>query len=256
MWAYIALAANEGMNGDWNAAVRVIADAEVALRAAGDAPRGLSFLYSAAANFHNLLGDDTGALADAELALQAARRSQNPTATASAQFARAVALTRDDPAAAARALDESIEIGRLGTSGGLLGFALARRAVLRADAHDHAGARRDVREAVKHGHERGDQPMLTSALESAVAVLHALGRDEAAAVLAGAVGAGVTTGVARSLAGGMIADLGVASALERARVALGDDAYAEAIARGAAMSLDETVAYVFSVLDVAALAAP
>ena len=210
VWAYIALAANEGMSGDWDAAVRVIADAGVALRAAGNAPRGLSFLYSAAANFHYLMGDAAAALADAELSLQAARRSQNPTATASAQFAVAVALAHDDPAAAAGALDESIEIGRLGTSGGLLGFALARRAVLRADAGDHAGARRDVREAVKHGHERGDHPMLTSALESAVAVLHELGRDEAAAVVAGALGAGVTTGVARSLTGGMIADLGVA----------------------------------------------
>ena len=86
------------------------------------------------------MGDDEAALVDADLALQSARRSQNPTATASAQFARAVALARDDPAAAASALDESIELGRFGTSGGLLGFALARRSVLRADAGDRAGA--------------------------------------------------------------------------------------------------------------------
>jgi hypothetical protein len=244
------------MSGDWDAAVRVIAEAEVARQAAGDAPRGLSFLYSAAANFHNLMGDDAAALVDADLALQSARRSQNPTATASAQFARAVALARDDPAAAARALDESIELGRLGTSGGLLGFALARRSVLRADAGDHAGASRDVREAVKHGNERGDRPMLTSALECAVAVFHALGRDEAAAVLAGALAAGVATGIARPITGGLVADLGVAAALDRVRAVLGDDAYSDAAARGAAMSLDETVAYVFSVLDVAALAAP
>ena len=87
VWAFIARAASEGMAGDWHAAIRVITDAEATLRAAGDAPVGLSFLYSAAANFHNLLGDFEAAAVDAELSLEAARRSQNPTATASAQFA-------------------------------------------------------------------------------------------------------------------------------------------------------------------------
>jgi predicted ATPase/class 3 adenylate cyclase len=256
VWAFIALAANESMSGDFAAAIRVIDDAEVALTASGDEPRGLSFLFSAAANFHNLMGDWEAARNDADRALDAARRSKNPTATASAQFARAVALAHDDPIGAARALDESIEIGRLGTSGGLLGFALARRSVLRADAGDFAGARRDAREAVKHGHERGDRPMLSSALECSVAVLHAMGRDEAAAVLAGALLAGVATGMPRSVTGGLVADLGVASALEASRTALGEQEYFAALGRGAELTVDEVVAYVFSVLDVAALATP
>jgi hypothetical protein len=256
VWAFIAIAANESMSGDFAASIRTIEAAEAALVAAGDSPRGLSFLYSAAANFHNLLGDHAAARADAERSLEAARRSKNPTATASAQFARAVALAHDDPVAAARALDESIEVGRRGASGGLLGFALARRSVLRADAGDFAGARRDAREAVKHGHERGDRPMLSSSLECSVAVLHAMGRDEAAAVLAGALLAGVATGMPRSVTGGLVADLGVADALDEARVALGEEEYLTALGRGAELSLDETVAYVFSVLDVAALAVP
>ena len=171
------------------------------------------------------MGDRDAARADAERSLEAARRSKNPTATASAQFARAVALAHDDPVAAARALDESIEVGRRGTSGGLLGFALARRSVLRADVGDFAGARRDAREAVKHGHERGDRPMLSSALECSVAVLHAMGRDEAAAVLAGGLLAGVASGMPRSVTGGLVADLGVADALEESRAALGEDEY-------------------------------
>jgi hypothetical protein len=235
----------------------VITQAQVALRDAGGSPRGLSFLYSAAANFHNLLGDFDAAARDAELSLEAARRSQNPTATASAQFARAVALSRDDPAAAAVALDESIAIGRLGTSGGLLGFALARRSVLRAETGDLAGARRDAREAVKHGHERGDRPMLTAALDCTLAVLHAIGHDEAAAVLAGAQAAGVASGVSRPLTGGLVGDLGLAAdALDEVRETLGDDLYADATGRGAAMTLDDTVAYVLTVLDVAVLAVP
>jgi hypothetical protein len=250
VWAYIALAANESMRGDLAAAVRVIADGATALREASDEPRGLSFLYSAAANFHNLMGDYDAARVDADLALESARRSQNPTATASAQFAKAVAIMRDDPAGAARALDESIALGRLGTSGGLLGFALSRRAVLRAGAHDVEGARRDIREAVKHSHDRGDRPMLAVALECAVAVLARLGRDEAAAVLAGAISGGVVTGVARPLPGAIVADLGLQEALDRARAALGEEQYAAAQARGAEITLDDTVAYVLNVLDV------
>ena len=255
VWAFIALAANEGMRGDLEAAVRVIAEAGPALRAAGDEPRGLSFLYSAAANFHNLMGDHEAARIDADVALDAARRSQNPTATASAQFAMAVAIMGDEPDAASRALDEAISLGRLGTGGGLVGYALSRRAVLRAEAHDVDGARRDAREAVKHSHERGDRPMLTSALECAVAVLQQFGRDEAAAVLAGALAVGVTTGVARSLAAGMVADLGIDAMLARARTALGEAEYAAAMSRGATLTLDETVGYVLSVLDVAEPAA-
>lgn len=250
VWAYIALAANEAMRGNLEAAVRVIADGAAALRAASDEPRGLSFLYSAAANFHNLLGDYDAARVDADLALESARRTQNPTATASAQFARAVAIMRDDPAGAARALDESVALGRMGTSGGLLGFALSRRAVLRASAHDIEGARRDIREAVKHSHDRGDRPMLGTALECAVAVLERLGRDEAAVVLAGGIASGVTTGIARPLPGANVADLGVGEALDRARTALGEEQYAAAESRGAELTLDETVAYVLNVLDV------
>jgi hypothetical protein len=256
VWAFIALAANESMTGDFAAAIRTIEGAEAVLTAAGDSPRGLSFLYSAAANFHNLMGEHDAARSDADLSLEAARRSKNPTATASAQFARAVALAHDDPLGAARALDESIELGRRGTSGGLLGFALARRSVLRADAGDFAGARRDAREAVRHGNERGDRPMLSSAMECSVAVLHAMGRDEAAAVLAGALLTGVTTGMPRSVTGGLVADLGVADALDEARAALGEDEYLTALGRGAELSLDETVAYLFNVLDVAALVVP
>jgi hypothetical protein len=163
----------------------------------------------------------------------------------------AAALMRDDPAAAARALDESIALGRRGTSGGLLGYALSHRALLRSDANDLDGARRDVQDAVRHSHDRGDRPMLTTALECAVAVLQRLGRDEASAMVAGALGAGVTSGVARSLAGGMVADLGVVDALARAQAELGDAQYAAARRRGAEMGLDEAVDYVLKVLDVA-----
>ncbi len=98
--------------------------------------------------------------------------------------------------------------------------------------------------------------MLSSALECTVAVFHATGHDEAAALLAGALGEGVATAVPRPMTGGLVADLGVAGTLQEVQAALGDDAFHDALGRGASMNLDETVAYVFSVLDVAALAVP
>ena len=84
-----------------------------------------------------------------------------------------------------------------------------------------------------------------------------MGHDEAAAVLAGALAAGVTSGVARPLTGGLVADLGVAESLQRARGRPWVTRPTPTRRRsGATMTLDETVAYVFSVLDVAELAAP
>jgi hypothetical protein len=83
-----------------------------------------------------------------------------------------------------------------------------------------------------------------------------MGRDEAAAVLAGALLAGVATGMPRSVTGGLVADLGVADALDESRAALGEDEYFAALGRGGELSLDDVVAYVFDVLDVAAYAVP
>jgi hypothetical protein len=48
----------------------------------------------------------------------------------------------------------------------------------------------------------------------------------------------------------------VAEALEESRAALGEEEYFAALGRGAELTLDDVVAYVFNVLDVAAYAVP
>ena len=75
VWAYIAIAANEGMSGDWAAAVRVIDDAIAALqRRRRRAARVSPSCIPPAANFHNLLGRLTTPLrVDAELHAAGAR---------------------------------------------------------------------------------------------------------------------------------------------------------------------------------------
>jgi predicted ATPase/class 3 adenylate cyclase len=256
VWAHVARASYEGMSGDYRASIQVLEEAEAAFAAAGEAPRNLSFLYATAANFHALLGDLAAAKAEALRAVEGARAAHNPTALASAQFALSFALADEDPVTAAAALDESIELGRLGTGGGLLGFGLARRAALRAQAGDLAAASADAREALQQGVERGDRPMLSSALQCSLPVLQALGHPEAVALAAGAYESGVATGVRRDRLSAIVSDLGIADAIRDAREALGDAEYESAAARGAQLSVDDTVALVLSALATSELVAP
>ena len=251
LWAFITLAAGKVMTGDVEGAVAVIADADVALRAAGNEPTSLSMLHSAAANFHNMAGNPAGARVEADLSLEAAKRSRNPTALASAQFAVAVATWHDDRAASGRALDEAIRMGQMGIGGGGLGYALARRAVLRADRNDHAGAVRDITDALRRATDRGDRPMLTIALECAMAVLEGAGRHEATLVLAGSLENERNQWAGRSLDFGMASDLDMAARVRRAVEETGDGAKA-ARARGRTLDVDDAVAYALAELAGAA----
>jgi hypothetical protein len=98
--------------------------------------------------------------------------------------------------------------------------------------------------------------MLSSALQCAVPVLEAMGRHEAAALIAGAHRGGVATGVRRERLGALVGDLGIDEALHRAREALGEEAYQDAFDRGGRFSFDEAVSFVLSALDVAGYSAP
>jgi predicted ATPase/class 3 adenylate cyclase len=255
VWARVARASYEGMTtGDFARSVEVLQQAEKDFTAANEPLRNLSLLYAHAANFYRLLGDRTAAKAEATRALEGARRSHNPTALVTALFATAFSNAADDPVGAAKALDECIELARTGPGGGLLGFALARRGALRANEGDLTGARSDTREALRNGFERGDRPMLASALQCAMPALVAMGRVEAAAVVSGARRSNATGG-RRERLGAIVSDLRIEESLAEARDALGDDAYQRAVARGAELSIDDAVTFALDALDAAELAA-
>jgi len=242
LWAFITLATGKLMTGDVEGATAVIADADVALRGAGNEPTSLSMLHSAAANFHNMAGDSAAARIEADLSLESAKRSRNPSALASAQFAVAVATWSDDRAASGRALDEAIRMGQTGIGGGGLGYALARRAVLRADRNDFAGSVRDLKYALSRATDRGDRPMLTIALECAMAVLAGAGHHEATLVLAGSLENERNQWAGRSLDFGMASDLELVERVRRAVDATGEGAQ-PARARGRTLDVDDAVAY-------------
>jgi predicted ATPase len=246
--AYIVLVSEHMRSGDVSTAVAILDEAVAALRAAGNEPTGLSMLHAAAASFHTIRGDQVAARIEADLALEAARRSRNPSALASAQFSVALAMWAEDRVVAVRALDESIRLAQAGVAGGLLGYALGRRAVLRADRRDIVGAVRDVREAIRQAGDRGDHPMLTTAIECAMAVLEASGRPEATLVLAGSFQQMVTQWVGRTLDFGLVRDLDMVERVRRARGVLGE-ASAAAQARGRTLDLDAAVAFARAELE-------
>ena len=142
--AFIVLVSEHMRSGDVATAVATLDAAVAALRAAGNEPTGLSMLHAAAASFHTIRGEQAAARVEADLALDAARRSRNPSALASAQFSVALAMWAEDRVVAVRSLDESIRLAQGGVAGGLLGYALGRRAVLprRPARHRGRGARR------------------------------------------------------------------------------------------------------------------
>jgi tetratricopeptide (TPR) repeat protein len=255
IWARVARASYEGMvTGDFARSVEVLKQAEEDFTAANEPERNLALLYAHAANFYRLMGDRVSAKAEATRALEGARRAHSPTALVTALFASAFSNAADDPVGAANALDECIELARTGPGGGLLGFALARRGALRAHEGDLAGARSDAREALRNGFERGDRPMLSSALQCSIPVLVALGRVEAATVVSGARRSNESGG-RRERLGAIVSDLRIEEALAGAREALGDEAYERAVALGGGLSMDDAVTYVLDALDVAELAA-
>jgi predicted ATPase/class 3 adenylate cyclase len=246
--AFIVLVSEHMRSGDVETAVAILDDAVAALRAAGNEPTGLSMLHGAAASFHTIRGDQVGARVEAELALEAARRSRNPSALASAQFSVALAMWAEDRVVAVRALDDAIRLAQGGVAGGLLGYALGRRAVLRADRRDVAGAVRDVRDAIRQADDRGDHPMLTTAIECAMAVLEAADRPEATLVLAGSFQHMISEWVGRTLDFGLVNDLDMVERVRRARSALGDAA-AGAQARGRTLALEDAVAFARAELE-------
>jgi len=124
------------------------------------------------------------------------------------------------------------------------GGALARIARLRDRNGDLPGALEALHEAVSHYQRIGPRTELTVVVAQLARTLGGHDQPEPAAILAGVVGAGPLTTMARSGTPER-----VARATAAARTQLGDMAYDQAFARGAAMSYDDAIAYVRTELD-------
>jgi predicted ATPase/class 3 adenylate cyclase len=218
---------------------RVVAEAIERLERAGTDPFGLVMFHSAASYYAVDAGDLATARAEAESAVELARRIENPSAIASALLNLARSIEHDDPVRALDAYEQTIALGRAGAMPMILGMAGVGVARLRSEMGDRVGALEALSEAISYANYVGARPPVVEILGAGVNLL------VRAAKLATA------TVVAASLLQGTLATINVSSQrdmeLERtlttAREALGDEQYQRLVAQGAPMSYEEVVEF-------------
>jgi hypothetical protein len=175
-------------------------------------------------------------------ALRAALEAEHPSSIANAVFVKALSSWRFEPDEAAPLLDQGIALVRAGTNTVVYPMMLSVRALVYARDGDVASANAAAREAMLSAQDKGDVPALVTSLEYAIQVWTGSGDYERAATVGGA-----TTGALGAFSGLPRYEVPHRDdALADARAALGDDAYRAAAARGAAMPLDELVAFALS----------
>jgi tetratricopeptide (TPR) repeat protein len=245
---YQALGFIEVATGDYQRAVEFENEARAAFDAV-DNPLAEAQLLSALASYEALVGQVDQARADAERALELARRLRNPTTLAMAFHGTAWALQRDDPGAALAAAEQYLDLQREthASDEGVAGALLALAGGLRARLGDPVGALELVREAVIVSRDQGKRPQLAAALDWSLAPLIKLGRPEPAATFVGAL----TGGPLAEVSGFPDVDAARARTLDRLRASLGDETTDARVAHGAAMTYDEIIEYALHHLDAA-----
>ena len=192
-----------------------------------------------------LRGEMAHARDNAEHALQLARQSQNPSSIALASYTYGWVLMHDDPPAALRAFDESIDLVRQGATDMVYAHVLVRAASLRAASGDQS-ALTDLREAVAYAHDVGSLVTMMAVLDYGIRVLASLDHSAVGAVLVGFLDDGHE--IALNPVGG---PEGLAREQARAKLAadLGPDEYQAARARGAQLSYEAYIDYSLREID-------
>ena len=195
-------------------------------------------------SFGALLGDPE-ALEDAQAATRAARRLGNPDRIAMSLLSLGMNLARRSPEEALAALEESVAIMRAGNTNSV-GMALSNVAQLRARQGDRVGALTTLRESIEHIYRYGDRPQLIALVDWAIAILQRFGYSDPAAVLVGVAVDGPLAalnsfpGARRAHGDDKLAPL---------EAELGTDTYRALVERGAAMSYEEVVHFLFDEID-------
>jgi predicted ATPase/class 3 adenylate cyclase len=186
------------------------------------------------------------ARADAERALELARRSGNRNILANAHHATAWALRRDDPAAALAAAEQCLNLHRESDIGAFVASSvMALAGGLRGRLGDDPGALELLHDAIVVGRDQGTRPQVAAGLDWALSPLTRTERPDVAATFLG----GLTRGALGGLGNYPGVDAARERALDRVRGVIGNDQTAELVARGAAMSYDGLVQYAIDYLD-------
>jgi len=221
-----------------------LGDATRAVLDTVDNPYSQAGFLGTIAAMEALAGHFEQARADAERALEVARRLQNVAVIANALQATALALRDDDPTAALAAAEEVLDLDRAYGVGTNAPIMMSVAGVITARLGDDRGGLARLHGAVTVARDQGVRPQLIAALDWCLGPLLRTGRPDVAATILGGLTAGALADVS---------DFPNVSAirsrrLERIREQLGDqtDSY---LARGAAMSYNELTDYAIVVLE-------
>jgi hypothetical protein len=210
-----------------------------AARASQDDARLVHALYMTAVGLASGARYEESSLI-AEEALGVARRLGNPTAMASALYARAINVERLDPDRAASLLEEAIEHGSAAGNRWIRAFALTELISLAARRGDLDVALELAGPAVDTWYRAGDWANQWLTLRHIAAVFALRGQHEKAAVLRGAL---QFASADRAMPIEAAERRRLAGILDRLPDALGPVRVAELEAEGAALSADDVVHY-------------
>ena len=204
-----------------------------------------TLLASAAINLA-MSGDTRTARGYAEAALVVAREMRSPTAIALAQSALGRSILRDDPEAAALALQESIALGEAGSMDAILVPALMFLTMARLATDQAAAAIAPLEQALRRARDSGLDVIVIMLIASTFDLLTALGSFSDAAVLLGGVEVDAFGPLTSLVAGSPDNDFERSAV--RVRASLAPNELDDARARGAAMDSRAVIAFALDAL--------
>jgi hypothetical protein len=234
--------------GRTDEAARHLDAAEKAILGVDDADYYRSWLQSFRVAIRLFADDENEEIAQARLAVTLAEHIGRPSSLVDASYALGCALSYRHPCEAVAAFDRCVALSKRAASTNALALALSLGARAAASQGETEGAKTRLKEAFEESMRDDDWSFLTLSLDVAVDIFWYLGESRAAAVLAGAIDTTLA-----SLRWPYVASRGSGLAvrtanLAQAREALGDIAYEQARAEGAAMSRQDALAFVLHYL--------
>jgi tetratricopeptide (TPR) repeat protein len=214
---------------------------------AADSPGIVAHAYYMRAVSQTSLGEP-GFRESAERCAEAAIESGSPTALAQADYARAITLAAGDPDRALELFDRSVERAESVGNRWIRAFALTESLWIRAQQGDVGRALAGYRDVVDTWYRGSDWANLWLSLRNVFAILESRGRDEAAAVLYGAL---ESEGVMESVPVEPSSADEFSLAVRRLTERLGSNAFTDAVEHGRALGDDEVVRYTLRELEAA-----
>jgi hypothetical protein len=186
------------------------------------------------------IGNQAAAIELAERSAAAAAESGSPTAHAQADYARGVSVEATDPTRALQLFDRSVQHAESVGNRWIRAFALTESLWIRAQQGEALAALAGYRDVIDTWFRGGDWVNQWFSLRHVFAILEALGHDEVAATLYGALEA---SGVMQAFPIEPANADEFGHAVERLSARLDARAFVDAVERGRALRDEEVVRY-------------